>query len=237
MTNGHGVTLFGCLFYPLERAIIRHLGQDEGAKHLASLTDEDVKYIIKSAQQGDMQAFEILVTIYEKKAYAVARSLAGNDTDAQDVVQDIFLKLFQNLKSFHWDSSFNTWFYRLMRNAAIDFIRKRKRKETTSLDAPIPALENENPQEIEDRSPTPEDFLTKRELSDLVAKSMQSLPEEQRMILVMRDMMDSSYEEIAEKLQCPLGTVKSRIYRARAALKESILSQREQYSGYMRLKE
>jgi len=214
--------------------IIGFEGAGQGVILIATLGSDDMSYIIRAAQQGDMQAFEILVTVYEKKAYAVARSLAGNDTDAQDVVQEIFIKLFQNIKTFSWESSFNTWFYRLMRNAAIDFIRKRKRRETVSLDAPLSMEDDDISRDVPDSAPTPDESYDKRELGELVAKTMQSLPEEQRTVLVMRDMMDASYEEIAEKLQCPLGTVKSRIYRARAALKERIIEQQEQYRGFVR---
>ena len=202
----------------------------------ATVSDEDLRFLVLAAQQEDSQAFELLVSALERKVYALARSLVGNDSDAQDVVQDIFIKLYLNINRFHWESSFTTWFYRLAKNTAIDFIRHRKRHETHSLDAMYPTEEGEMQQEIADTAPLPAEEQEKQELADLVARSMQALPEDQRTILVLRDMLDTSYEEIAKQLDCPLGTVKSRIFRARAALRERILTEEEQYHAYLRQK-
>ncbi|MCL2497122.1 MAG: sigma-70 family RNA polymerase sigma factor [Symbiobacteriaceae bacterium] len=204
---------------------------------MATLSEEDLRYIVQASQHDDMQAFELLVQVYEKKTYAMARSLVGSDSDAADVTQDIFVKLYLNIKSFNWESTFNTWFYRLVRNTAIDFLRRRSRRETVSLDAPSSHDENELYYDPPDPTLPTEEQAEKKELSELVARSIKSLPEEQRWILVMRDMMDASYEEIAAKLECPLGTVKSRLSRARSALKERIIAEREQYDGYLRLNE
>lgn len=202
---------------------------------MSTVSSEDIRLIVQAAQNGDDEAFELLVRIYEKKTYAMARGLAGNDSDAQDMTQEAFVKLYTNLKSFHWESSFNTWFYRLVHNAAIDFIRKRKRRETASLDEPYQSGDGEMQIDVADTGVTPSEQAEKEELSRIVARSLQQLSEEQRTILVMRDMQDASYEEIAERLACPIGTVKSRIFRARAALKDKVLAQQEQYSGHLRL--
>ena len=201
---------------------------------MADLTSEDVIYLVRASQSDDMRAFEILVSYLERKTYALARSLAGNDSEAQDILQEIFVKLYLHIKDFNWEAAFTTWFYRLAKNTAIDFLRRRKRREASSLDATWQTDDGEMGYDLPDNAISPTESQEKKELADLVARSMQQLSEEQRSMLVMRDMMDASYEEIAAELHIPIGTVKSRIFRARAALKEQVLKEKEHYTGYLR---
>ena len=201
---------------------------------MAKINDEDLRLMVNAAQNDEGNAFELLVRMYEKKAYALALSIAGNTADAQDITQEAFVKLYLNIKSFHWDSSFNAWFYRIVHNTAIDALRKKQRKKAVSLDESFPDNENERRYDIPSKSASPEEISEQDELKRLLLATLQELSEEHRTILVMRDMEDASYEEIAVSLNCPIGTVKSRISRARAALKAKVLKNKEQYTGHLR---
>ena len=185
------------------------------------------KELVRAAAGGDESAFSELVRIYENKAYHLALRMVGNAEDAYDVAQDAFLAAWRGLPSFRGESGFSTWLYRLVSNAAIDHLRRTKHQrgnvslddEELNLDAP-------------DDSPTPQEAAEERDLKEAVAAGLKELSDDHRTVLVMREVQELSYEEIADSLQLDLGTVKSRISRARTHLRK-ILLQSGNLSGYL----
>lgn len=191
------------------------------------MSDEKTDILIKSALKGDMQSFEELMYQYEKKVYNVALRVFKNPEDAKDISQDVFIKIYKNLDKFDNKSSFSTWIYRITTNTCIDELRKRKGKETVSIDNDIEDDEGRFKREFADNEPTPEEKVISKEGESEIIKSMNTLSDEHRTIIVMRDIEGLSYTEISEIIGVSIGTVKSRISRARLQLKNIILK-REQ---------
>lgn len=185
--------------------------------------DDDM--LVKQSRDGDLDAFEELVKRYEGKVYTVAYRFMGNHADASDLAQEAFIKAFQALTSFRGDSSFATWLYRITANACRDEIRKQHRQKKLSLEEMISHGGGSYP--VAGTEPSPEESLERWELHDLVQKQLNGLSGDHRLILVMRELQGMSYEEIAASLDCTLGTVKSRLNRARQALKQRVLAHRE----------
>ena len=172
--------------------------------------------LVKAAQRGDEDAFEELVRRYEKKVYALSLRLCGNSEDAQEAAQEAFLSAWQGLKFFRGEASFSTWLYRLTSNAAIDLLRRRK--------APALSLEDEEaPIDLPDPGPTPEEAAERRELRQAIEAGLAALSVEHRQVLVLREMHQLSYEEIADVLALDVGTVKSRISRGRKKLRNFLV--------------
>lgn len=177
--------------------------------------------LLKRAREGDVEAFETLTAAYERKVYNLAYRLTGNHDDASDVAQEALLKVFTSLPEFRGDASFSTWLYRVVSNTCLDELRRRKRQRAVSLDEPLYMENGEGvSRQWADESDGPEEALARRELQATVQQAISLLEEEHRVILVMRDIEDLSYQEIADALQLSLGTVKSRLNRARAALQK-----------------
>ena len=175
----------------------------------------DEKKLISQAQQGDQAAFEGLVTRYEKQVYHQALRLLGHPEDAADVTQEVFLKVWRSLPAFQGDSSFATWLYRLTDNAAIDLLRREKKRRG---DASLDDEEYQWDATLADPEASPERKLEQQELRRAVSEGLNRLSEEHRRVLVLREINGLSYEEIAAVLDLTAGTVKSRIARARIAL-------------------
>lgn len=174
----------------------------------------DEQKLITMAQQGDQSAFEQLLDHYQKPVYHQALRLVGNPEDAADVTQEVFIKVWKHLPSFRGESSFSTWLYRLTDNAALDLIRReKKRRGDSSLDDEESALILPA-----DPAPTPHQAIEQKELHQAVADGLAQLSEEHRQVLVMREINGLSYEEIGNILGLSPGTVKSRIARARISL-------------------
>ena len=186
-----------------------------------------VEELVRAAAKGNTLAFEELVRLHEKKVYALALRMCGNSEDAADAAQEAFLSAWKGLPSFRGEAGFSTWLYRLASNAAIDQLRKGKRqREEASLD------DGELPLDVPDRQPGPQEAAESTELQKAVADGLGELSEDHRQILLMREYQELSYDEIAQALDVDLGTVKSRISRARRALRK-ILLERGNLSGYL----
>lgn len=184
--------------------------------------------LIKKAQKGNTDAFEKLVYKYEKLIYNLAYSMLRNEQDAYDISQEVFIKVYQSITTFNFTAKFSTWIHRITVNTTIDEIRKRKNKETEYIDKMVDVGDGAIAKQFEDKSPTPEDQILLKERNQDLIDSIKKLKEEHRIALTLRDIKGYSYEEIAEILDCSLGTVKSRISRARSNLKEIYLAKLEQ---------
>ena len=182
------------------------------------MTREEEAKIIRAVVDGNANAFEDLVLEYQKQVYHITLKMTGSEEDAFDLSQETFLKAYRSLSGFRGESSFGSWIYRLASNLCIDFLRKKKRQgggQFISLDE---EEEERRPRELPDLRYEPQSALEKKEMRQKVQEGLQRLPHEQRLILVMRDVEGFSYQEISDALKIELGTVKSRIYRARAHL-------------------
>ena len=180
----------------------------------------DEKLLVKKAQKGDHKAFEQLMEEHFKKIYNIAYRMTGNPDDASDMTQEVMIKLFRNIGSFKGDSKFSTWVYRVATNTCLDELKKGRRHSHTSLNTEYDTGNGEITYEVEDTSPTPEEMTEKKELRSMVADAVQRLSPGHRAAIILRDIKGFSYDEIAKILNCSEGTVKSRISRARASLKE-----------------
>ena len=175
---------------------------------------------IDAAREGDPLAFEQLIHLYEKRVFALTRRMCKNPADAEEAAQETFLAAWQGLRFFRGDSSFSTWLYRLASNACVDLLRKEGRHQT----AAGPSLNDEEViLEIPDEAPTPHALVEQAELKEQIEAGLAALPEEYREVLILREIHQQSYDEIAEILSLDLGTVKSRINRGRKRLRKFLL--------------
>ena len=181
------------------------------------MTDRELK-----AKQGDQNAFEELVLENQNKVYSLALRLVNDREEAADLAQEAFVKAWQGLPSFQGESSFSTWVYRLTTNLCIDHLRKKKRREGVE---PSVSLDDENSgwAEPADRESDPQLRLERSERGRALARGLAKLPDWQRRVLVLRELSGLSYQEIGEALNIDLGTVKSRIARARLNLRKILL--------------
>ena len=184
----------------------------------------DETILIQKSQRGDMDAFEQLLLRYEKKVYTIAYKYMGNAEDASDLAQEALIKAYQSIGTFRGESSFGTWIGRITANKCLDYLRKRKKLQTTSLDEELELEEGSVQKEIVSERDTPEQHTIRQETVHYVQQKLQQMKEEYRMVLVLRELEGHSYEDIADMLNCSLGTVKSRISRARNYLKELVLA-------------
>ena len=177
---------------------------------------------VKKAASGDADAFEQLVLKYQTPIYNLCFRMVGNAEDAADLSQESFLKAWNHLSSFHFEAAFSTWLYRLASNTCLDFLRSVKRHPQVSL-----TVEDNDGEEatldIPDSAPSPEESLISSEEAALLARAMAELEPEQRQILTLRVVNEMSYADIADILCIREGTVKSRLSRAREALRKKLL--------------
>ena len=183
------------------------------------MTAVDENKLVNKAVKGDNSAFEALMEKHMGIIYNIALRMTANQDDAEDMTQEIMIKIFRSLGSFKGNSKFSTWIYRVAVNTCLDELKKKKNKKHLSLDAEISGDDGENQIEIKDDSPSPEKLAEQNELRDMVAAAVKLLSDEHRAVIVLRDIRGMSYSEFAGILGCSDGTVKSRISRARAQLK------------------
>lgn len=179
--------------------------------------------IVRRVLEGDADAFGAIVDEYQKNVYNLALRMTGNPEDAQDMSQEAFIKAFNSLASFRGDSKLSVWLYRIVSNVCLDFLRSRKRRQTVSLNMDD-GEGGSSELEIPDLSAMPEEELNRRLTREAVRKGLLSLPEDQREILLLREIEGLSYDEIAQALGLEAGTVKSRIFRARKRLCAQLVS-------------
>ena len=181
------------------------------------MTREEEYAVVERVLGGDTDAFEALVTAYQKQIYNLTLRYVSSPEDAADLTQEAFLRAFRSLSSFRGDSRFSVWMYRLTTNICIDFLRSRGRGSASSL-----TVENEDEEieelDVPDERFEPQKELERRELRRAVREGLQTLSEDAQEIVILRELEGLSYAEIGERLGLEAGTVKSRLFRARKAL-------------------
>ena len=178
------------------------------------------RQLIRRVQHGDVSAFNDLIVKYEKVVFNFAFRLTQNYDDAHDIAQDSFIRAYNAMNTFRGDAAFSTWIFRITTNVFLDDRKRKKAHPVQSLDEYTSQEDQREGIQVEDPGPTPEEIVTAKERQRVLVKAIQSLPEYQRTMVVMYHLEQKSYEEIAEIMHLPLGTVKSRLNRARLALKD-----------------
>lgn len=178
--------------------------------------------LVSQVREGDQQAFTELVNRYAAKIFRLARHITRNDQDAEDVLQETFLKAYSRLDQFQGNSSFYTWLVRIGVNESLMKIRRRKDGKFVSLDEEIETPSGAIARELPDDAEDPEELLGRRELGDVLAEAIDGLAETYRTVFVLRDVEGLSTEETAEMLGLSISAVKSRLLRARLQMREKL---------------
>ena len=182
----------------------------------------DEQSLIRRAVKGDAQAFSELMTAQEGRMYAVALRMCANHEDAQDCLQEAMLRIYRAISGFKGQASFSTWVYRITMNTCLDELRRAKRRRATSLDERL-----ETGWAPADEVNTPERHALRAEQRRALDRAIRDLPEDMRSAVVLRDIQGCSYDEIADILGANVGTIKSRISRGRARLRETLSQEME----------
>src|SRR5215813_4100040 len=178
--------------------------------------------LVQRAKSGDVEAFEELVRRYDRNVFRIAQHITQNREDAEDVVQDAFLKAYNNLGQFQGQSKFYTWLVRIAVNEALMKLRRRRPERMVSLDEDVKTEDDSLPREVADWSPNPEQLYNQEELREILSRTIQGLPPTFRTVFVLRDVEGLSTEETAEALELSVPAVKSRLLRARLQLRERL---------------
>ena len=179
--------------------------------------------LISSSRAGDIEAFNLLVEQYQRLVYNLALRMLGNSETAEDATQDAFLSAYRAIGKFR-GGSFKSWILRIAANSCRDKMRVARRARVTSLDT---LLEKSGDLLLENNAESPEDYVLRRELGQFLNEGLTHLPEDQRLAVVLCDMQGLSYEEVSQATGSSLGTVKSRLNRGRARLRDFLLQRRE----------
>jgi RNA polymerase sigma-70 factor (ECF subfamily) len=186
-------------------------------------TERDIdQRLVERVQQGDKRAFELLVSKYQRKLMRLVLRLVHDHAEAEDVVQEAFIKAYRALPNFRGDSAFYTWLYRIGINTAKNHLVSQGRRAPTSTDADVDEAETFIDADGLRDINTPESLLASKQIAATVNSAMMTLPEELRHAITLREIEGLSYDEIAELMVCPIGTVRSRIFRAREAIADKL---------------
>ncbi len=187
------------------------------------MTDRDIdRQLVARAQRGDKRAFELLVEKYQRKLARLLSRFIRDPAEVEDVTQEAFIKAYRALPAFRGDSAFYTWLYRIGINTAKNYLMAMGRRAPTSTEVEAEEAEGfEEGEQLRDIN-TPESMLLSNEIARTVNATIEQLPEELRTAIQMREIEGMSYEDIAKAMDCPIGTVRSRIFRAREAIAEQL---------------
>jgi RNA polymerase sigma-70 factor (ECF subfamily) len=194
----------------------------------------DEQALIEAARKGDARAFNQLVMLYQSMAYNVAYRILGNADAAADATQDAFISAFKAMRKFR-GGSFKAWILRIVTNACYDQLRSKQRRPTDSLDD-LP-VEQDHVSYMHDQSEQPDEYVERRELNQVIQRGILALPPDQRVVLILSDVQGLSYDEIVQATGLSLGTVKSRLSRGRAKLRDQLMQQRELLPARYRLRD
>lgn len=183
-----------------------------------AVLDDD---LIRQALEGDERAYAELVGRYRSALFHIVVKMVRRPEEAEDLVQEAFIKAFGALKSYRFEYRFSTWLYKIAANCAIDYLRKKK-IDAMSIDRPVETSDGEVQVELADWTYNPEETLYRQRQRVSIAEAIEALPEKYKEVIVMRHTEDMAYDEIAARLGVPVGTVKARIFRARELLKKEL---------------
>lgn len=188
-----------------------------------NMSDREIdQLLVERVQRGDKQAFGLLVSKYQRKLARLLSRLIRDPAEVEDVAQETFIKAYRALPSFRGDSAFYTWLYRIGINTAKNYLVSQGRRAPTTTEFDSEEAETfEEGDQLRDIN-TPERLLMTKQIGDTVNRAMDALPEELRTAIVLREIEGLSYDEIATIMECPIGTVRSRIFRAREAISEKL---------------
>ncbi|MCA3230604.1 MAG: RNA polymerase sigma factor RpoE [Burkholderiales bacterium] len=174
--------------------------------------------LVERVQRGDKRAFELLVSKYQRKIFRLLSRLIRDPAEIEDVAQEAFIKAYRALPNFRGESAFYTWLYRIAINTAKNHLVAQGRRAPTTTETEVEDAENfDEADQLRDYN-TPDAMLLSRQVGEAVKRAIEKLPEDLRTAVVLRELEGLSYEEIAEAMNCPIGTVRSRIFRAREAI-------------------
>jgi len=187
------------------------------------MSDREIdQQLVERVQRGDKTAFDLLVIKYQRKIFRLLSRLIRDPAEVEDVAQEAFIKAYRALPNFRGDSAFYTWLYRIAINTAKSWLVSQGRRAPTSTEADIEEAETfDDGEHLRDLN-TPDSMLLTRQVADAVNRAIEQLPEDLKTAIVLRELEGLSYEEIAETMNCPIGTVRSRIFRAREAIAEEL---------------
>ncbi len=187
------------------------------------MSDREIdRQLVARAQRGDKRAFELLVEKYQRKLARLLSRFIRDPAEVEDVTQEAFIKAYRALPAFRGDSAFYTWLYRIGINTAKNYLMAMGRRAPTSTEVEADEAEGfEEGEQLRDIN-TPESVLLSKEIAETVNSTIEKLPEELRIAIQLREIEGMSYEEIAKVMDCPIGTVRSRIFRAREAIAEQL---------------
>jgi RNA polymerase sigma-70 factor (ECF subfamily) len=183
------------------------------------MSDREIdRQLVERVQRGDKRAFELLVAKYQRKIFRLLSRLIRDPGEIEDVAQEAFIKAYRALPNFRGDSAFYTWLYRIAINTAKNYLVAQGRRAPTSTETEVEDAERmEDAEQLRDVN-TPDSMLLSKQVGEAVNRAIDRLPEDLRTAIVLREIEGLSYEEIAESMNCPIGTVRSRIFRAREAI-------------------
>jgi len=184
--------------------------------------------VLENALRGDVSAFEEVMVFYEKLVYNIAYRMLNNPDDASDITQEAFIRLFKHMRSFESANHIKSWLCRVAHNLCIDELRRRKNKPVKSLDETLEFEDSSASLQLADDDPTPEETVILQDDLDTLERAIAKLPEDYRTMITLRDLGGLSYQEVAEITELEMGTVKSRLSRARIRLKELFLREQSE---------
>jgi RNA polymerase sigma-70 factor (ECF subfamily) len=187
------------------------------------MTDREIdQQLVERVQRGEKGAFDLLVAKYQRKIFRLLSRLIRDPAEVEDVAQEAFIKAYRALPNFRGDSAFYTWLYRIAINTAKNHLVSQGRRAPTSTEADIEEAETfDDGEHLRDLN-TPDSMLLSKQVGEAVNRAIEHLPEDLRTAIVLREIEGLSYEEIAESMNCPIGTVRSRIFRAREAIAQEL---------------
>jgi RNA polymerase sigma-70 factor (ECF subfamily) len=208
---------------PPRPASSRYTSKQDRQGHFFTMSDREIdQLLVERAQRGDKRAFDMLVAKYQRKLGRLLSRFIRDPAEVEDVAQEAFIKAYRALPNFRGDSAFYTWLYRIGINTAKNYLVAMGRRAPTSTDFDSEEAENfESAEGLRDMN-TPESLLATQQIGETVNEAMEALPEDLRTAIVLREIEGLSYEEIANVMECPIGTVRSRIFRAREAIAERL---------------
>jgi RNA polymerase sigma-70 factor (ECF subfamily) len=187
------------------------------------MSERDVDWqLVQRVQRGEKRAFDLLVAKYQRKLFRLLSRLIRDQAEIEDVAQEAFIKAYRALPNFRGESAFYTWLYRIAINTAKNYLVAQGRRAPTRTETEIEDAENFDDGDSLRTEDTPERMLLSKQVAEAVNRAIERLPEDLRTAIVLRELEGLSYEEIAESMNCPIGTVRSRIFRAREAVAEEL---------------